>query len=235
MRATAIVRTNSKRIERGRRRAARVQRRALDLHEVVDRHRLRDTDRGSRAARSAPARCARVSPMPTMPPQQTWRPASRTRSSVSSRSSYVARRDDLAVEIGRRVEVVVVVVEAGVAQLLRLAVLQHAERGAGLECRAPSPRAPSRARGRGRAASGRATRRPCRSASRRRPSRRARRRRRSSSASTRLVADAGVVARRLRAVAAVLGAAAGLDGDQRRQLHGVRPRGARDGPPARGT
>ena len=37
----------------------------------------------------------------------------------------------------------------------------------------------------------------------------------------RLVVDAGVIARGLRAVGAVLGAAAGLDRDQRRQLHRV--------------
>ena len=33
-----------------------------------------------------PTRSSRVSPMPTMPPQQTWMPASRTWSRVSSRS-----------------------------------------------------------------------------------------------------------------------------------------------------
>ncbi|KAG1369102.1 hypothetical protein G6F60_015699 [Rhizopus arrhizus] len=40
------------------------------------------------SASSRPTRCARVSPMPTMPPQQVFRPAARTCSSVSRRSWY---------------------------------------------------------------------------------------------------------------------------------------------------
>ena len=87
MRATAIVRTNSSGSSALCRPGA-CERRAFDLHEVVDRHGLRVADRGSRAARPAPARCRRVSPIPTIPPQQTWMPAPRTRSSVSRRSWY---------------------------------------------------------------------------------------------------------------------------------------------------
>jgi hypothetical protein len=45
----------------------------------------------------------------------------------------VASRDDRAVVLGCGVEVVVVVVEAGVAQLLGLAILEHPERAAGLQ------------------------------------------------------------------------------------------------------
>jgi hypothetical protein len=66
--------------------------------------------------------------MPTMPPQQTLMPAlAHARQRVEA-ILVVARGDDLAVELGRGVEVVVVVVEAGVASALGLAVGEHAER-----------------------------------------------------------------------------------------------------------
>src|SRR4029450_8251881 len=44
-----------------------------------------------------------------------------------------AGRDDLAVELGRGIKVVIVVVEAGSPELPRLLRREHAERGAGLE------------------------------------------------------------------------------------------------------
>ena len=167
-----------------------------------------------------PARCARVSPMPTMPPQHTEMPAPRTRSSVSRRSLVIARRDDLAVELGRGVEIVVVVVEAGVLQRsawpsFSMPSVQHVSRPSAFTARTIVEHRARVAR-----PSGRATRRPCRSASRRRPSPRARPRppRRRRAAPRR---HAGVIARGLRAVAAILGAAAGLDRHQRRELHRI--------------
>ena len=84
MRATAIVRTNSNGIElRG-----AVQRRAFDLHQAVDRHRVRDARAGWPASAAGRRAARAISPMPTMPPQQVFRPASRTCASVSRRSWY---------------------------------------------------------------------------------------------------------------------------------------------------
>jgi hypothetical protein len=58
--------------------------------------------------------------MPTMPPQQTFMPALAHALQRVEAVLVGARGDDLAVELGRGVEVVVVVVEPGVLQLLRL-------------------------------------------------------------------------------------------------------------------
>ena len=107
-----------------------MERRAFDLDQVVDGHafgigievcELGDQSR-ARAARFAHANDAAAA-------------------YVQARLAYLAqriqpvvlgaRRNDLAVKLGRGVQVVVVVVEAGVLQLLGLAFLQHAERGAG--------------------------------------------------------------------------------------------------------
>ena len=83
MRATAIMRTNSNGSSS-----------ALPCSGVpaTCTSRLIGTESGCAgrlaSASSSPARCARVSPMPTMPPQQVFSPASRTCSSVSSRSWY---------------------------------------------------------------------------------------------------------------------------------------------------
>ena len=162
-------------------------------------------------------------------------PASRTRASVSSRSLIVARGDHLAVELRRGVEIVVVVVEPGGLERLGLAVLQHAERAARLETRAPSPRAPSRAPARDRAPSARATRRPCRSASRRCAFAARAAATTAARSSSGLVLDAGVVALRLRAIAAILGTAAGLDRHQRARAGRCSARDARDASAARGT
>ncbi len=132
----------------------------------------------------------------------------------------VARRDHLAIELGRRVEIVVVVVEAGGLERLGLTVAQHAERAAGLEAQRlhfpdhrehrleiavlrPAPRsthAEARRALRLRGARGRDD---------------------GIETEQRLLGDAGVVALRLRAVAAILGAAAGLDRDERRELHRI--------------
>ena len=149
-------------------------------------------------------------------------PASRTRSSVSRRSRVVARRHDFAVELRSRVEVVVVVVEARVAQLLGLPVLQHAQRRARLQ--AQRLHFAHHGEHRFQVALLRAAPRSAHAEPRSHPppSRRAPRRTTLVDVQHRLVVDAGVKARGLRTIAAVLRAAAGLDRDQRGELHGVR-------------
>ena len=134
--------------------------------------------------------------------------------------------DDLAVEIRRGVEVVVVIVEAGLFQLLRLRFGQHAERHAGLEAKGFDPldhransveiailgRAPGGAHAKAAGAG--------------------------IACGTRLGEHlverhqllgihAGVVMGALRTIGAVLGAAAGLDREQRRHLHRRRIEGMR--------
>ena len=83
IRATAIVRTNSN----GSSSAVP----ASGVPSTCTR-RLIGTESGCAgrfaSACSRPARCARDSPMPTMPPQQVFMPASRTWPRVSSRSWY---------------------------------------------------------------------------------------------------------------------------------------------------
>ena len=143
-------------------------------------------------------------------------PASRTRPSVSRRSSCPRVVDDLAVELGRRVEIVVVVVEARVRELLGLPVLQHAERRAGLQSQ--RLHAAHHVEHRVEVAILRTAPRGAHAEARRAGFLRAARRvEHRVEPEHGLVADAGVVARRLRAVAAVLGTAAGLDRQQRRQ------------------
>ncbi len=159
--------------------------------------------------------------MPTMPPQQVLRPASRTHSSVSRRSGVFARVDDLAVELRRRIEIVVVVVETGLLQRIGLRLRQHAERRAGFHAErlhradhrgdlrdvAILRRAPRRAHAETRRAGG---------------LRLLRLGEHRIEAHQLFGFDAGRVARGLRAVRAVLGTAAGLDRQQRRHLHRVR-------------
>ena len=87
-------------------------------------------DRGSSAAprrRSSSAscaansaRCSSDSPIPMIPPQHTSIPCSRTSSSVCRRSSQRVRRHDLREERARRLQVVVVAVDAEITQLLAL-------------------------------------------------------------------------------------------------------------------
>jgi hypothetical protein len=62
--------------------------------------------------------------MPTMPPQHTRSPALLERIETIL---VVARGDDPAVELGRGVQVVVVVIQPGALELFRLAVLQQAQ------------------------------------------------------------------------------------------------------------
>ena len=72
------------------------------------------------------------SPMPTMPPQQTLRPASCTCSQRVEPILVGPCRDDLRIELRRRVEIVVVRGQARRLQPLGLFGRQHAERGADL-------------------------------------------------------------------------------------------------------
>jgi S-adenosylmethionine/arginine decarboxylase-like enzyme len=155
--------------------------------------------------------------MPTMPPQQTLMPALAHAAQRVEAVLVFARRDDVVVELGRGVEVVVVVIEAGVFQFFGLAFFQHAQRGAGFQTQrlhfahhlfdlfhvAIFRAAPCGAHAETRRAVGLGL--------------RARRRARCRVEDL-LCFDAGVVARRLRAVAAIFLAAAGLDRQQRGQF-----------------
>ena len=136
-----------------------------------------------------------------------------------------ARRDDAAVELRRRVEVVVVGGQPGVGERVGLLVWSACRACSTPPCRAPrTPRTMSSTRSNCVAVRRhRATPRPCRSASR--PARaRAWPPPSASSTLDELVrVDAGLVVRRLRAVRAVLRAAAGLDAEQHAALHLVRP------------
>ena len=132
-----------------------------------------------------------------------------------------ARRDDLAVERLRGVEVVVVVVEARVLEAACLRRRQHAERRAGLEPERCDPfdhlddlvevavlrASPGRAHAEARRAG---------------LARGARARDDRGRFHQRLALEAGVVADALRAVGAILGTGAGLDRQQRRDLDLVR-------------
>ena len=133
----------------------------------------------------------------------------------------IARRDHLAIELGRGVEIVVVVVEAGGLERLGLTVAQHAERAARLE--AERLHFPDHREHRLEIAIlGSAPRGAHAEARRALRLRGARGRDDRVETEQRLLGDAGVVALRLRTVAAILGAAAGLDRDERRELHRVR-------------
>ena len=130
-------------------------------------------------------------------------------------------RDDLAVVFGRCIEVVIVIVETGRLEALRLGCGQHAERGAGLEAElldtcdhahhpleiAVLRLAPGRAHAES-AGAGRLRLRALRASTAR--------------GHEFLGVDARVEMRALRTVGAVLGAAAGLDRKQRRDLNFVR-------------
>ena len=128
----------------------------------------------------------------------------------------------LAVELRRRVEVVVVGGEPGRRERVGLLLRSACRACSTPPCPGRARRAPSRARGRtARRRARRATRRPCRSASR--PARaRCVAASVSSSRLTRSVrVDVGLVVRRLRTVGAVLRTAAGLDAEQHAALHFV--------------
>ena len=217
MRAQAIVRTNSS----GSSAAVPCERRALDLHQVVDRHRfgirvhareLRD-QRRARAARLLPCRRCRRS-----------RRAGRLAHALERVEAIVlgARADDLAVELGRGVDVVVVVVEPAALQLFGLPVFSMPSVAQVSMPERRAPPSPSRSRGSRSRCFGPRHAAPMQKRVAPLAFARALPPRLRSTDSSVLVLDAGVIARGLRAVAAVLGTAAGLDREQRRQLHRVR-------------
>ena len=131
------------------------------------------------------------------------------------------RGDDLAVELGRGVDVVVVVVEPGVAQFLGLLARQHAERRAALHAEGLHL-ADHRRHHLDVALLGRAPRGAHAEARRAGFARGLGARGDIRDGHQRLALEARVVADALRAVRAVLGAGAGLDRQQRAHLHGVR-------------
>ena len=97
-----------------------LQRRARHGDQRVDRHALRDADRAWRASWSRRARSSMVSPMPIMPPQQTCDAGV---AHVGERIQAVLigpRGDDLAVELRRGIEIVVVGGEAGLGEAVGL-------------------------------------------------------------------------------------------------------------------
>ena len=109
-----------------------MERRALDLHQVVDRHRLRIGIEVRELRDQARALRPRLAHADDAAAADGNARAAHARERVEP-VVVVARGDHFAVELRRGVEVVVVVVEPGVAQRLGLPVLQHAERAAGLE------------------------------------------------------------------------------------------------------
>ncbi len=153
-----------------------------------------------------------------MPPQQTWMPASRTARQRVEAVLKRARGDDGTVIVRRGVEVVVVVVEAALLEPLRLRARQHAERDAGLQSQRldafhhVADRIEVTILG---AAPGRAHAEALRAGI----FGRARLGEHGLEAHQFFGRDAGVVFHRLRAIGAVLRAAAGLDRQQRRNLH----------------
>ncbi|ABA47844.1 hypothetical protein BURPS1710b_0571 [Burkholderia pseudomallei 1710b] len=108
------------------------ERRAFDRDEIVDRHRFRIRVHVRELRDQARALAARFA-----------HPDDPAAAYVDARVAHAlerveailvrARRDDLPIEFGRRVEVVVVIVEARLRQRLRLVFLEHAERHARLE------------------------------------------------------------------------------------------------------
>nr|GEU28319.1 conserved hypothetical protein [Tanacetum cinerariifolium] len=109
-----------------------IQRRAFHLHQVVDRHRFRvriQVGQLGDQARALQARFAHAHDAAA--------------AHLEARFAHVAERieavlvfaggDHVVVKLGRRVQVMVVVIEAGVLQALRLFFFQHAQRGAGFQ------------------------------------------------------------------------------------------------------
>ena len=197
-----------------------VERRALDLHQVVDRNRLRI--RIEIGELRDQARALRGS-LPHADDSAATDFHSGDANPVErfETVAIVAGGDDLAVELGRGVEVVVVIVEARVLQGLGLTVLEKAKRRTGLE---PERLDLAHHRQHGlevavlRPA-------PCGAHAEARRARRLGRRGRRDDLGERqkrLVRHAGVVARGLGTVGAILGTATGLDRQQCRKLNGVR-------------
>ena len=220
MRAAATVRTNSKESSALSPPSSRVKRRARDLHQVIDRHRLRIGVHVGELRDEPGALRSRL----THSHDASAADADACRANPIERIEAIveaACRDHLAIELGRGIDVVVVVVEPCRLERLGLAVLEQAERAARLE--------PERLH----LAHHREHRRevailrpaPCGAHA---EARRALGPRRASRCDDRveiehrLVGDAGVIALRLRAIAAVLRAAACLDRDEAGELDGRR-------------
>jgi hypothetical protein len=177
-----------------------------------------------------PTRSARVSPMPTIPPQHTLIPASRTFSSVSSRSSKCPRRDDVAIMFGRGVDIVVVIIEPRLGERVGLMRRQHAERHAGFHPHRADALRPSRRARPCRGPWGCATPRPCRSAASHCPWPAPRRLQHRADVHQLGRLEPGCRRDRLRAIAAILRAAAGLDREQAWRAGPRSRRDARGGP-----
>ena len=195
------------------------ERRARDADQQVDRARFRDADRATRAAQQAAAVVAALAHADDAAAADGDPGAPHAR---ERREPVVvrARRDDVAVELRRRVEVVVVGGEAGLGERSACASVSmpSVQQASMPSARTPrtisSTRSNSAPRGTSRQAAPmqkrvapallRAARRL--PAPPRRPSGRCR-------------CDAGLVVRRLRTVRAVLRAAAGLDAEEHAALH----------------
>ena len=196
-----------------------------------------DSGYGSRLASCAisPARCARDSPMPTMPPQQTWMPASRTRVERVEPILVVARRDRSRRRTRARCR------DCGCSSrgpasrsasawpsFSMPSVQQVSSPSAFTSRTIASTGARSRSFGPRHAAPMQKRVAPAAFAARAAATT-------ASTSSSASFGDAGVIARRLRAVAAVLGTAAGLDRDAASRAARRSARDARDAPPARET
>ncbi len=196
-----------------------MERRARHLHEIVDRHRFRVRVHAGQLRDQSGARAARLTHADDAAATDVDAGAAHA---VERLQPVVlgARADDLAVELGRRVDIVVVVIQAGGLELLGLTVPEQAQRRACLQAfgahrfhhlrhllelallRAAPGRAHAEARG---------------AVLLRQPGRGHHLLERQQW----LAGDSGVITSGLRAIAAVLRAAAGFNGEQRGQLHGV--------------
>ncbi len=214
MRATAIVRTKSSgsSLARGR------QRRAFDLHQHIDRHAFR-MDRQAGECRDHAD--AILQPL-AHADNAAAADMDAGRAHVLERIETIlvsARGDDRAVKFRRGVEVVIVVVEAGLFQPLRLIATSACRawrRSPGRARFTPSTMAQtlSRSRSLGERQAAPMQKREAPPALAARASLEHR-----LDAHQLLGLDAGVVARGLRAIGAILRAAAGLDRQQSRDLH----------------
>src|SRR5215467_2097928 len=108
------------------------KRRAFDLDQPVDRHRFRMCRQIGELGDHADAVLARLAHADDAAAAHVNARVAHVAERIKS-LLVSARRDDLAVELGRRIKVVIVVVEASRLELLRLLGGEHAEGCAGLE------------------------------------------------------------------------------------------------------
>ena len=196
-----------------------MQRRAGDLDQVIDRHRLRIRIHGGELRDESGALRARLAHADDAAAAHLDAGRADTLQRVEP-ILVAARRDHLAVELRRRVEVVVVIVEARRLEPFGLAVLQETERAARLETE--RLHLPHHVEDRCQVALLRPAPRGAHAEARRalflRPPGG---RDHGVDVEQRRFGDAGVIALRLRAIAAVLGTASGLDRDETRELNGI--------------